>query len=208
MWKNFLLLVLLAASSLEAGKCGKYGPRGAPGATGSTGPIGPTGSTGPTGPTGPAGDAGPQGAPGATGRAGNRGLIGPTGPEGPPLALIHFSKKVSLLVLSSAETIDPFTISATGRYYVSIVINFSTHNLSGPPSSPTFTLRKIAPETIDLMTAPLPMVTVNMPLAQGQVVLTGELSLNENDVITLQYFSDGLEASLSCHITWTLFSLF
>lgn len=208
MWKKILVLVLLAASSLEAGKCGKHGPRGAPGATGPIGPIGPTGAKGPTGPTGPAGDTGPQGARGATGRAGNRGLLGPTGPEGPPLALIHLSKEVSPLVLSSAETIDPFTIPVTGRYYVSIVINFSTHDLSGTPSSPTFALRKTAPETIDLLTAPLPMVTLNMPLAQGQVVLTGELSLNENDVVTLQYIPDGLEATLSCHITWTLFSLF
>lgn len=189
-------------------------------------PPGPPGPPGPRGPQGPQGRAGCPGPAGPTGPCGPKGTTGPTGPTGPDFATTGFSAFKSTLNVSSSTQLtnwttsnpyygDPnfdatagtYTAPNTGRYSIKATINYSTTTAitgSVGSSNPTFKIRKISPNTNDLINGLFPLVNISVTLltlravlGSGTVTLAGDVQLTAGDIIGLFYVADGMTLSLN-----------
>ncbi|MBP1969342.1 hypothetical protein J2Z83_001446 [Virgibacillus natechei] len=209
------------------GDTGEIGPTGPTGDTGEVGPTGPAGDTGEVGPTGPTGDTGEMGPTGPTGDTGEIGPTGPTGATGPNVATTGFSARRTPTTLAttnqlgdwtvsspnfSSESFNPttgdFTVPESGRYAIKAIVSYTTTaaiSVSlGTGIDPSFVIRRTSPTTTDLITGLFPLLNVNVLvlslraiLGNSSVTLTGDVELNEGDVIGLFYESDGLNINLN-----------
>ncbi|MGE7021640.1 hypothetical protein [Solibacillus cecembensis] len=101
-----------------------------------------------------------------------------------------------------------FTVPATGRYCFEATINYSTDGpLTNPiieTIDPLFTIRRVAPNSKNLINGLIPILNVNILavlvlrtiLGNGSVTLAGEVELSLGDVIELFYEADDLTVPL------------
>jgi hypothetical protein len=106
-----------------------------------------------------------------------------------------------------------------------VTINYKTNGAItaqiGSTVNPTFIIRRTSPTTTDLVTGYVPVFNVNIALllnlrvliSVGQVVMTGDVNLSQNDIVGLFYNSDGLTINLiigdtgELGIIWSVHSL-
>jgi len=105
-----------------------------------------------------------------------------------------------------------YTVPATGRYRISAVVNYSTTaalSVSlGAGVNPRVALRVNGTETLSGL---FPILNVNVALVltlrailgSGTVVISGDLPLNANDVLDLQYVASGLGINVNLGGTGT-----
>ena len=218
-----------------AGNAGLAGTSGSNGATGATGATGVTGATGATGVTGATGTTGVTGVTGATGATGATGLAAGQYSFSAFLSSVSTSSSTQLTnwTVSSPyydsssfdEINGNFTVPASGHYSIKATINYSTTSAVtaslGAGINPTFVVRRTSPSVTNLITGSLPVLNVNIALvltlrtilADGQVILAGDVDLTVGDVIGLYYVADGLAVPLtlggadSPGIVWSMHSL-
>lgn len=205
------------------GPTGITGPIGITGPTGATGATGITGTTGITGPTGVTGITGPNGVTGPTGVIGPTGVAGPTlaatgfsARRVAPAAVTGSTQLGTWLVTAPnypAAGFDPttesYTIPATGRYSLKATVSYQTiATISaqiGAGVNPAFSIRRISPVATELVSGLFPVLNVNIALllnlrvilGNGNVTLTGDVTLNAGDVIGLFYIASGLTIGLN-----------
>ena len=101
------------------------------------------------------------------------------------------------------STTGVYTIPSTGRYAIKATINYSTSTITvslGSGVSPQFQVARTAAVASTLVAGSFPIVDVNIALvltlrailAQSQVVLAGDVTLDAGDTVVLQYINDGL----------------
>jgi hypothetical protein len=115
-----------------------------------------------------------------------------------------------------------YTVPYTDAYQVNITINYKTDTITSnisPNINPYFVLQRISPTLDNLIIGEFPILDFNIPstlnlrsiLPNGQIVLSDVLFLEKDDVLRLEYQSDGLSIPIQItddkEIVWSMFRI-